>query len=322
MNDRAAIEAFLEMMSAERGAAVNTLEAYRRDLEDAAGFLAETGLVAAAAEDLRRYLSDLARRDFAASSAARRLSALRRFYRFLLEEKTIAADPCVALDGPKRVRPLPKILTEGEVERLLARAEEEALVAEAPERLRALRLWALLELAYATGLRVSELVGLPAAAGRPKGRTIVVRGKGGRERLVPLIGAAETALYRYMSVRQVDTKLSRSPWLFPAEGESGHLARQVFGRELKALAQRAGIAAAKVAPHVLRHAFASHLLAHGADLRTVQQLLGHADIATTQIYTHVLDESFRNLVERHHPLADQGGDDADAPAEDSSGAGG
>jgi integrase/recombinase XerD len=305
VTDHSIIEAFLEMMSAERGAARNTLDSYKHDLEDVAGFLGSKRLLEATADDLRRYLGDLARRGFAATSVARRLSALRQLYRFLLEEKTIATDPTAVLDGPKRGRPLPKILSEREVERLLALAEEEARVAgSAGERSRAVRLWALLELLYATGLRVSELVGLPVAAGRARGDVILVRGKGGKERLVPLNTIAKAALAQHLAEREKHDRMARSSHLFPADGESGHLARQVFARDLKALAARAGLPAAKVAPHVLRHAFASHLLARGADLRTVQQLLGHADIATTQIYTHVLDESFRRLIEDHHPLAD------------------
>jgi len=303
MRDAAAIDLFLEMQSAERGAAANTLEAYRRDLEDFASFLGSATASRASAEDLRDYLADLSRRGFAASSVARRLSALRQFYRFLVEERVIAADPTAVLDGPKLGRPLPKILSQAEVERLLSLAEEEAERGEGAGRARAIRLLAMLELLYATGLRVSELVGLPLAAVARLGEVIIVRGKGGKERAVPLTGLSRAALARYLATR-AGGALAASRYLFPAEGAAGHIARQVFARELKDLAARAGVPAAKIAPHVLRHAFASHLLARGADLRTVQQLLGHADIATTQIYTHVLDEDFRQLVEEHHPLAD------------------
>ena len=306
MRDGHLIEAFLEMMSAERGAAANTLDAYRRDLEDFSGFLASRGVapVAAATDDLHAYLADLTARGFAATSQARRLSALRRFYRFLFAEGVRGDDPSGPVDAPKRRRPLPKIVAESEMAAILAVAAERAEAAELPpdERLRAARLAALVALAYATGLRVSELVSLPAMAARPDLEVIAVRGKGGRERLVPLGAAAKRAIAAHVAVRAA-AGLAGSRWLFPGAGRSGHLTRQAFARDLKALAAAAGIPAARISPHVLRHAFASHLLAGGADLRVVQTLLGHADIATTEIYTHVLDDRIRALVETHHPLA-------------------
>ncbi|YBV98509.1 site-specific tyrosine recombinase XerD [Phyllobacteriaceae bacterium JZ32] len=302
----AAIENFLEMMSAERGAAENTLASYARDLEAAAEFIATrgAGLPEAASDDIRAYLDEMNRLGFAASSQARRLSALRQFFRFLYSEGFRQDDPTGILDAPKRERSLPKIMSEDVVGRLLDRAKLEADDPAAPDRLRAVRLHALLETLYATGLRVSELVGLPVSVARSDHRFLLVRGKGAKERMVPLSAKAREAMGRYLALRDTLPGSADNPWLFPAFSESGHLARQVFARELKALAARAGIAAAAVSPHVLRHAFASHLLQNGADLRAVQQLLGHSDISTTQIYTHVLEERLHQLVSEHHPLAD------------------
>jgi len=303
MRDAAAIEAFLEMMSAERGAAANTLQAYRRDLDEAAAECG--GLVGATTDALRSHLEGLARRGFAPSSQARKLSALRQFYRFLYAEGMRADDPSGSLDSPRRGRPLPKTLSERDVGRLLDRAESEA--GSPPpgiDAASAVRLAALLEVAYATGLRVSELVAMPVTVASRDDRYFTVRGKGGKERVVPLSPKAQAAMRRWLEWRARDLAGKASRHLFPARGESGHLARQVFARELKALAARLGLPAAKVSPHVLRHAFASHLLQNGADLRAVQQLLGHADISTTQIYTHVLEVRLVELVKTHHPLAD------------------
>jgi integrase/recombinase XerD len=300
MNSITAIESFLEMLSAERGASTNTLDAYRRDLEDADSFLAG-GLAAAEPSCLRRYLADLSARGFASSSQSRRLSALRQFFGFLYGEVIRGDDPTGTLDGPRREAPLPKVLGETEVARVLDLAAREAEIG----GFGAVRLRALVELLYGTGMRVSELVALPVAAARGTDRFFMIRGKGGRERIVPLSGAAMDAVAAWMKER-ARRQLSDSPFLFPAASGSGHLARQVVARELKALAARAGVSAAAVSPHVLRHAFASHLLQNGADLRAVQQLLGHTDISTTQIYTHVLEKRLVELVSRHHPLADGG----------------
>jgi integrase/recombinase XerD len=309
----ARLEAFLEMMSAERGASENTLAAYRRDLEDAAEFLRakDTSLSSADTPALRSYLSDVARRGFAASSQARRLSSLRQFYAFLYGEGLRSDDPTGILDAPRKTRPLPKILSVEDVTRLIDLAGKEADEAPSgsPERVKRLRRLALLELLYATGMRVSELIGLSATVLAQDGRLLLIRGKGGKERMVPLSTAARRALQAYAAERRAvlrDDPSLDSPWLFPADSASGHLARQVFARELKELAARAGISTAAVSPHVLRHAFASHLLQNGADLRAVQELLGHADISTTQIYTHVLDERLHALVSAHHPLAKRG----------------
>ncbi len=301
------LEAFLEMMSAERGAAVNTLDAYRRDLEDAAAFLKADGtsLTAAGTGNLRSYLADVAGRGFASASQARRLSSLRQFYAFLYTEGTRGDDPTGILDAPRKARGLPKTLSVDEVDRLLARAEAEAggdLAAPAGS-LESKRLLALVETLYATGMRVSELIGLPATVVGQSGRFLMIRGKGNKERMVPLSDRARAAICAYCEERARLRPDDESPWLFPADSASGHLARQVFARDLKGLAARAGIPAAAVSPHVLRHAFASHLLQNGADLRAVQELLGHTDISTTQIYTHVLEERLHALVGAHHPLA-------------------
>ena len=302
-----AIENFLEMMSAERGAAENTLESYRRDLSAVAEALAARGvnLVEAGPDHIRSVIDVMATEGFAATSQARRLSALRQFFRFLYSEGYRQDDPTGTLDAPKKQNPLPKIMSVENVTRLLDRAVLEAGEAVDPaERIKALRLHALLETLYATGLRVSELVGLPVTVARTDHRFLLVRGKGSKERMVPLSPKAREALQRFLALRDSLPGSDDNPWLFPAFSESGHLARQVFARELKGLAARAGLSVAAISPHVLRHAFASHLLQNGADLRTVQQLLGHADISTTQIYTHVLEERLHKLVSEHHPLAD------------------
>ena len=285
------------MLAAERGAARHTIDAYRRDLADYAGFLAGHGGAPAAAdsEAVRAYLSHLARR-LAPATSARRLSCLRQFHRFLFAEGVRGDDPTAVIDSPRRTTPLPKVLGENEVGRLLDAARARAGAG-------GLRCLALVELLYATGLRVSELVGLPLAAVRTDPRFLVVRGKGGKERLVPMGEAAKSAVAAYLEVR--DSFLAggaASPRLFPSRGAAGHLTRRRFGQMLKDLAVAAEIEPRRVSPHVLRHAFASHLLAHGADLRAVQQMLGHADIATTQIYTHVLDTRLKKLVRDHHPL--------------------
>jgi len=305
MNSAARIEAFLEMMSAERGAAENTLSSYRRDLEDASGQI-DGGLAGAAAADIRAYLDDIAARGFAPTSQARKLSAIRQFFKFLYAEGLRGDDPTGTLDSPKKGRPLPKTMSEAETGRLIDRAATEAGDAGLGygDRLAALRLHALVEVLYATGLRVSELVGLPVTVARRDDRFFMVRGKGDKERMVPLSAKARAAMRTWLAARGGVPVFADSPFLFPAASDSGYLSRQVFARDLKGLAARAGIASAKISPHVLRHAFASHLLQNGADLRAVQQLLGHADISTTQIYTHVLEERLVRLVNDHHPLAD------------------
>ncbi len=282
-SDERLIRLYLDMLAAERGAGPNTLAAYERDLQDLATHLKRRGLQAA--------------------TAARRLSAIRQLYRFLYAEGHRKDDPAAVLEGPKRQRALPKILTIAEVDRLLRAAGQCDPAAPLGVRLRAARLACLLEILYATGLRVSELVALPIAAARREARVIVVRGKGNKERLVPLNDAARRATQDYLALLALSGRDAQSKWLFPSFGETGHLTRQHLARELKSLARAAGLRAEQISPHVLRHAFASHLLHNGADLRVVQTLLGHADISTTQIYTHILEERLKGMVRDLHPLA-------------------
>jgi integrase/recombinase XerD len=313
-SDARLINLFLDMLAAEQGAGHNTLDAYRRDLTDFSEFIARTGKGFAGVETqaLRDYLDDLSARGFKSSSAARRLSAMRHLFRFLLNERVRSDDPAAILSGPKRGRGLPKVLSIADVDRLLVRAKAlaDAPEASALQRLRAKRLYCLLEVLYATGLRVTELVTLPLSASRRDARMIVVRGKGNKERLVPLNEASRQAMADYLAAIEAlkpekKKNAAASKWLFPSFGESGHLTRQHFARDLKELAAAAGLAPRLVSPHVLRHAFASHLLHNGADLRIVQTLLGHTDISTTQIYTHVVEERLKSLVRDLHPLAEK-----------------
>jgi integrase/recombinase XerD len=305
---------FLDMLAAEQGAGANTLDAYRRDLTDFSEFLGRASQSFAGTETqaLRDYLADLDSRGFKSSSVARRLSAMRHLFRFLLNERIRSDDPAAILSGPKRGRGLPKVLSISDVDRMLTRAKEltQAQDTSALQRLRAMRLYCLLEVLYATGLRVSELVALPLSASRRDARMIVVRGKGNKERLVPLNEASRQAMADYLAAIEAQKpekqkNAARSKWLFPSFGESGHLTRQHFARDLKEFAAASGLAPRLVSPHVLRHAFASHLLHNGADLRIVQTLLGHTDISTTQIYTHVVEERLKSLVRDLHPLAEK-----------------
>ncbi len=304
---------FLDMLAAEQGAGANTLDAYRRDLTDFSEFLSHSGqsFAGAGTQALRDYLADLDSRGFKSSSVARRLSAMRHLFRFLLNERIRTDDPAAILSGPKRGRGLPKVLSISDVDRMLTRAQESTRTDASPaQRLRALRLYCLLEVLYATGLRVSELVSLPLSAARRDARMIVVRGKGNKERLVPLNEASRQAMADYLAAMEMmkpekKKNAASSKWLFPSFGESGHLTRQHFARDLKELAAGSGLAPRLVSPHVLRHAFASHLLHNGADLRIVQTLLGHTDISTTQIYTHVVEERLKSLVRDLHPLAEK-----------------
>jgi len=293
------VESFLEMMAAERGAAANTLDAYRRDLDDLADFLARRGrnVTDADAAAIRDWLSAQAAAGMAPRTQARRLSCIRQFYLFLFAERIRADDPTSNLDAPRLGKPLPKHLGTDEVAKLLDAAR--ALDGED-----GILMTALLETLYATGMRVSELVSLPAAAVARDPAVLVVRGKGDKERMVPLSDPARAALIAWRSVRDAPQPGGRaSRWLFPSHGRTGHLTRSGFARMLARVAEKAGLNLARVSPHVLRHSFASHLLAHGADLRAVQQMLGHTDIATTQIYTHVLEDRLKSLVASHHPLA-------------------
>lgn len=304
MTDFRLIEAFLEMMSAERGAAINTLAAYRRDLDDASAYCVAHGanLASARTQTVRSYIQGVSGQGFAPASQARRLSSLRQYYRFLYSEGHRGDDPTATIDAPRKVRALPKSLSVDDVGRMLDLAEEEA---RSHPSLLTLRLHALVETLYATGLRVSELVSLPATAASSGRDHILIRGKGNKERIVPLSGKAKDALSAFLALRNKAPAFAGNPWLFPASSESGHLARQVFARDLKTLSARAGVSAKQISPHVIRHAFASHLLQNGADLRVVQELLGHSDISTTQIYTHILTERLERMVHDLHPLANQ-----------------
>lgn len=307
-SNRQAIHLFLDALSAEKGASQNTLDAYERDLDD----LSETmppPLELCTTEDLRAYLQELSQRDLAASTLARKISAIRQFFLFLYRDNFRQDNPASALKSPKKTAPLPKILSVAEVDRLIEAARFNAtLEGPTPKRqIRAMRLYVLLEVLYATGLRVSELVSLPSSAAHQDGQFLSVIGKGKKERLVPLSLKAKDAMlaYRAMLARNRKQKGSQdeTKWLFPSFGQSGHYTRQAFARELKSLADDVGLEAQSISPHVLRHAFASHLLQNGANLRAVQKLLGHSDISTTQIYTHILDERLIELVEQHHPLS-------------------
>jgi len=293
------LEGFLEMLLSERGAAANTLLAYRRDLEELLTFLNKRGMGPKSAEksDIQSYLKWLDEAGLKATTQARRLSAVKQFFSYLLGENVRDDDPSLNIDSPRAGRRLPKYLTEKEVESLLAATDGD----EPDER----RMASLLQLLYATGLRVTELVSLPFPALRDGDRFLIVRGKGNKERLVPVNATAKQALADYVEIRSrycPDGKHSK--WLYPSRGDQGYLTRQRFGQMLKKLAVEAGIDPRKVSPHVLRHAFASHLLAHGADLRSLQKMLGHSDISTTQIYTHVLQQRLVDIVTTHHPLAD------------------
>jgi integrase/recombinase XerD len=302
MRDTTAIESFLEMMSAERGAAQNTLDAYRRDLEEASTALGgASGLMKAARDDLAGFAASMSKAGLSAATQRRRLSSLRQFYRFLYGENLRGDNPTATLDSPGKSKGLPKTLSMQDVTRLLDRAALET--AQAPGDAAPLRMQALIETLYATGLRVSELVALPVRVARANAEMFIVRGKGNKDRMLPLGGPARAAVQAWLARLDPDGIMADNAPLFPADGASGHLSRQVFARDLKGLAARAGIASSALSPHVLRHAFATHLLENGADLRVVQLLLGHADISTTQIYTHVLQERLVRLVNAHHPLA-------------------
>lgn len=292
-------EAFLEMMAVERAAAANTVTAYGKDLADAAGFLASRGrsLKDASSEDIEAWFADLGARGLSASTAARRRAAIRQFYRFVLGEGWRTDDPSRRVEAPRQGRPLPKVLSRQEVEALIAAAT-------ARDGGQGARLACLIELTYASGLRVSELVALPLAALARDPAYLIVKGKGGKERLAPLGEAAREAVRTWLPLRKafLPKGAKDSPWLFPSRGSTGRLTPRRFAQLLEEAAADAGIDPAKVSPHVLRHAFATHLLEGGADLRVVQTLLGHSDIATTQVYTHVAGERLREVVETKHPL--------------------
>ena len=294
------VEAFLEMMAAERAAAANTLTAYAKDLADAGAFLGtrRCDLATASAEDIEAWFADLSARGLSAATASRRRAAARQFYKFVLGEGWRTDDPSRRVEAPKKGRPLPKVLSHQDVERLITAAGLKDGAA-------GLRLAALVELIYASGLRVSEVTSLPYLAVARDPAFLMVKGKGGKERLAPLNSAAREAVKAYLPVRQTffPKGAKDNPWLFPSRGRTGRMTPRRFGQMLDDAAVEAGLDPAKVSPHVLRHAFATHLLEGGADLRVVQTLLGHADIATTQIYTHLTQDRLREVVETKHPLS-------------------
>jgi len=301
------IATFLDAQAAEQGAARNTGLAYGRDLRDAADWLDRHGTTLAAADraTLEAYLAHLDAQGLAPATRARRLSALKQLYRFAHDEGWRSDNPALQIKGPGRRRSLPKTLGMDEVDALLAAAETHGR--SAADRLRNT---CLMQVLYATGLRVTELVSLPVAAVRGDPQLLLVRGKGGKERMVPLSAPARTAITAWLAHRdaeearqKAETGARASPFLFPSRGKAGHLTRIRFFTLIKDLALAAGLDPARVTPHTLRHAFATHLLQNGADLRAIQTLLGHADIATTEIYTHILDDRLKRLVLDNHPLA-------------------
>lgn len=295
------IELYLEAFSAERNAAPNTLEAYARDLMDLADFLhPENDFSNAARSDIEDYLVALDKQGLAATTRARRLSAIKQFFRFLFLEGLRTDDPAAQISGPGKHQRLPHSMSEEDVDRLLAQVHKEG-----PKPLIRARNIALIELLYATGLRISELVSLPLAATRGDPRMILVRGKGGRERMVPLSEPARDAVSEWLEHRKSLKTAKASAFLFPAGGKLGHLTRQTVFLMLKDMAAAAGLDPTHISPHAVRHAFATHLLAHGADLRAIQTLLGHADVATTEIYTHILEDRLKELVLNKHPLAEK-----------------
>lgn len=310
MGDQHYIELFLEMILTERAASLNTINSYSRDLDQ---FIASVPrlsgcvLLDASKDDLRKYLALLEESGFAATTAARKLSCLRQFFKFLYAEGIRSDNPALDLESPAIGRSLPKLLSENQVSNLLGAAEASA---KETRRLNDVRLLALIELLYATGLRVSELVSLPRAVFRSAEPYIYVRGKGDKERLVPISARAQRAVEDYLvvmtsaknSAGKEKYSQKQQKWLFPSSGKLGHLTRHRFAQLLKDLGAKVGILPSSLSPHVLRHAFATHLLSNGADLRAVQKMLGHADISTTQIYTHVLEERLKSLVQNKHPL--------------------
>ena len=292
------VDRFLEMMSAERGAAENSLQAYGRDLGHYLAYLGDVDVLAATSDNIRDYIASLGEQGFARTTAARRLSAVRQFHQFIHGEGIVPANVAAIVESPKAARPLPKMLSVADIGLLLEEAQARMGRSEGKAKFKAGRLYCLLELLAATGLRVSELVGLTVRAVTTDDVFLNIRGKGGRERLVPVSDQARKVLDVYIKNLEPDCK-----WLFPSHGASGCLTRQHFALELKGLAAACGLDLEKISPHVLRHAFASYLLEKGADLRSVQQMLGHADISTTQIYTHVQAGRLQAVVESHHPLA-------------------
>ena len=307
VDDTKYVARFLEMMSAERGAASNSLSAYGRDLQSYLEYLVGVGshLKFASTDDVRGFLAEAEHLGLARTTAARRLSAVKQFHGFLFAEGICNENPAVIVEGPRAAKPLPKMLSDGQMIGLLAAAEERVLNSEGKSLFKALRMQCLLEMLAATGLRVSELVGLSYREALTDDEFLTIKGKGGRERIIPISKRARGYLATYVEALKAETD-SEPKFLFPSRGAGGALTRQHFALELKSLARAAGLDATTISPHVLRHVFASELLAHGADLRSVQQMLGHADISTTQIYTHIQVERLKEVVEKFHPLSKKG----------------
>lgn len=305
MKNQNIIQNWIENISAQTGAAQNTLQAYQNDIQNFAQILKENGnkqLVNATSDDIHKFLIHITQKGLRASSQARKLSAIRQFYKFLFQEGIKDDEPTQILKAPKTKRALPKIMSEKETEILLKTAYEEVKKNEdknIAKKRKANRMYAMLEILYATGLRVSELIKLPIEAGKLKTDCLIVKGKGNKERMVPIGKKAKMALKPYM---EIIGGQKNNKFLFPSNNQSGHITRQHFARELKELAKKAGLDETRISPHVIRHAFASHLLQNGADLRILQQLLGHADIATTQIYTHIMENQLHELMAKH-PIA-------------------
>ncbi|MBY7649480.1 MAG: recombinase XerD [Candidatus Liberibacter europaeus] len=298
------IELFLEMMSSERVASSNTIYSYKSDLKEMQLFLEDRDLLLSSvtADEIVTYLHHLFEKQLKSSSQRRKISTIRQFYSFLYTEGIRKDNPASMLEFPKQNHYLPRIIGKNHVAKLLKQAETEAKEPSVDQWKR-IRMFLLVELLYSTGMRVSELLTLSANVLNLKERTMIIQGKGNRERLVVFSPSVLQAIQQYKIIRSNIPSMTKSPWLFPSHSKKGHLSRQVFARDLKDLAARAGIQAESISPHVMRHAFASHLLEGGADLRTVQTLLGHVDISTTQIYTHLLPEKLQKLVQNHHPLA-------------------
>ncbi len=290
------IELFLDMMAAEKGASINTIEAYRRDLEQFCAFIkCDESMVES--DDINAFVADLGSRGFSPKTMARKLSAVREFYKFLYIEKKIRTNPAANILSPRQEKPLPKFLTQKEIKNLVEAAADKKDFSD-------YRLSAMLKLMYACGLRVSELVGLPENCINYDMQQIIVFGKGSKERKIPVAESALREVAEYATYRDMYLNGQKSPWLFPSKNaKSGHITRDAFFKNLKNLAVKAGISPAKISPHVLRHSFATHLLNHHVDLRSVQKMLGHEDITTTEIYTHIVSEKLRDEVRRNHPLA-------------------
>lgn len=290
------VELFLDMMAAEKGAAINTIEAYRRDLVQFCDFIRKDEQTAEST-DINNFVADLGSRSLSPKTIARKLSAVREFYKFLYIEKKIQENPAANILSPRQEKPLPKFLTQAEIKSLVEAVAEKKDFSEH-------RLSAMLKLMYACGLRVSELVNLPENCINYDMKQIIVFGKGSKERKIPVAESALREVAEYATYRDIYLNGQKSPWLFPSKNaKSGHITRDAFFKNLKNLAVKAGISPARISPHVLRHSFATHLLNHHVDLRSVQKMLGHEDITTTEIYTHIVSEKLREEVRKNHPLA-------------------